>query len=186
MPYSIERECSAVPLTPPKQKMNRAFILAKLAEYFYDKRKAPPQSVWPEFEKTTGLEPVSVATDRMDGDRGWLNFTVPDGVTPMKPLPRDQFELEVGESKVMVGIGRPYISPSVYTSLCQATPVVLPTYADPEEIHRGYNLFNGYAMTDSRLRLKHSLTLFLCQGICSTWPSFAHRSSVRLHVSTWR
>jgi hypothetical protein len=143
MPYSIERECSAVPLTPPAQKLNRAFVLAKLAEYFYDKRKAPPDSVWKNLQQVTGLEAVSVATDRQDGARGWLNYTVPPGVTLMTPLSRAQFEIEVGKSKVMLGIGRPYISPSVYTSLCQGTPVVLPYFADPDEVNQGYNLFNG-------------------------------------------
>lgn len=143
MPYSIERECSAVPLTPLVEKQDRAFILAKLAEYFYDERKAPSMSVWHNFQEETSLEPVSVGTDREDGARGWLNFTLPDGVTRIGPFNREEFEVEVGKSKVMVGIGRPYISPSVYTSLCQATPVVLPFFAQPEEVYEGYNLFNG-------------------------------------------
>ena len=174
MPYSIERECSAVPLTPPTQKLDRVFVLAKLAEYFYDKRKAPPESVWVDFQQKTGLEPVSVATDRKDGTRGWLNYTVPQGVTPIAPLSRDQFEIEVGKSKVMLGIGRPYISPSIYTSLCQGTPVVLPYFADPEEVNQGYNLFNGYVKT-AHTSSRPFLTIL---GVCSEYAQHGPASLI--------
>lgn len=143
MPYSIERECSATPLVPLEEKTDRVFVLAKLAEYFYDQRKAPPVELWSTFEQQTGLEPISVAVDRQDGDKGWLGYKLPPGVTSVPKMTRDEFERQVGMSKVMLGIGRPFISPSVYTSLCQGTPVVLPYFADPEVAEEGYNLFDG-------------------------------------------
>jgi hypothetical protein len=40
----------------------------------------------------------------------------------------------------MLGMGQPMISPSVYTALCQATPVVLP-YARDDPRMDGWNLY---------------------------------------------
>lgn len=143
MPYSIERECSALPSTDFREKKDRVFVLAKLAEYFLDGNTAPPVSLWDDFSDITGLQPISVATDREDGSKGWLGYKVPKGVTVVPKMSREEFELEVALSKVMLGIGRPFISPSVYTSLCQGTPVVLPKFADWEQVKAGYNLFDG-------------------------------------------
>ena len=53
-------------------------------------------------------------------------FPLPEGLTTLGPQSRDRYEELVGEVKVLLGMGQPMISPSVYTALCQATPVVLP------------------------------------------------------------
>jgi hypothetical protein len=43
----------------------------------------------------------------------------------------------------MVGMGAPVISPSVYTALCQGTPVVLPYFVQNPRLD-GWHLYSGY------------------------------------------
>lgn len=57
-------------------------------------------------------------------------YPLPEGLTTLGPQTRERYEVLVGESKVLLGMGQPMISPSVYTALCQATPVVLPYLTD--------------------------------------------------------
>jgi hypothetical protein len=56
----------------------------------------------------TGLEVESVATGEVP---------LPDGVKSTGHVTREEFEVMVSKSKLMLGIGRPLISPSVYSAL---------------------------------------------------------------------
>lgn len=99
MPYSIERECTQIRLTPPHRKQDRVFILAKLAEYFYQRDTAPNATVFADFKEQTGLGLVSVAKDRKTKD-GWVGAGVPEGVEEWDQLSREDFEFAIGQSKV--------------------------------------------------------------------------------------
>lgn len=140
LPYSIESTCEAVPFVPAHEKKNQAFILAKRTDYFWY-RSSVPAEFWPKLEDETGLKALSVAVDdvRQPGEK---DLPVPDGVTSIGRVSKAAFERVVGESRVMLGIGRPLISPSVYSALCQGTPVVLPYFGD-EAVPKGWDLFNG-------------------------------------------
>lgn len=68
---------------------------------------------------------------------------MPEGLTTLGPQTRERYEELVGESKVLLGMGQPRISPSVYTALCQATPVVLP-YLVATPLLDGWDLYGRY------------------------------------------
>lgn len=140
LPYSIESTCEAVPFVPAHEKKNQAFILAKRTDYFWY-RSSVPTEFWPRLEAETGLTAMSVAIDdvRQPGEK---DLPVPEGVTSIGHVSKSTFERVVGESRVMLGIGRPLISPSVYSALCQGTPVILPYFGD-EAVPKGWDLFNG-------------------------------------------
>jgi alpha-1,3(6)-mannosylglycoprotein beta-1,6-N-acetyl-glucosaminyltransferase len=44
-------------------------------------------------------------------------YPIPDGLVRMGKMPRKEYESMVGHAKVLLGIGKPEISPSVYTAL---------------------------------------------------------------------
>jgi hypothetical protein len=67
-----------------------------------------PTAFWATVQNQTGMNVVSVA----EGDE-----PLPAGIESHGQVAREEFEVMVSESKVMLGIGRPLISPSVYSAL---------------------------------------------------------------------
>ena len=55
---------------------------------------------------------------------------------------RERYEELVGSVKALLGIGAPPISPSVYTALCQGTPVIVPHF-EPNLRTDGWHLYSG-------------------------------------------
>lgn len=83
----------------------------------------PPPEFFTNLSRSTEFDMVLTAKIE-DG------YPLPEGLTTLGPQTRERYEEIVGESKVLLGMGQPMISPSVYTALCQATPVVLPYLTD--------------------------------------------------------
>ncbi|KAI3605038.1 alpha--mannosylglycoprotein 6-beta-n-acetylglucosaminyltransferase a [Moniliophthora roreri] len=101
--------CGDLLYIPPTKRKDQVAILAKRSEYFY--RDAFLQAdLWPVLRNRTGLELISVS----NSEEG---FPVPDGLTLLGPLPRHDYNLMLGSSKALIGIGRPRLSPSPYASL---------------------------------------------------------------------
>jgi hypothetical protein len=55
---------------------------------------------------------------------------LPDGFKTLGKQSAEAYVKLLSESKVLLGIGQPVLSPWVYTALCQAVPVVLPYTRD--------------------------------------------------------
>jgi hypothetical protein len=64
----------------------------------------------------TGLEFLTVASDQpvREGDE---RYPMPEGLSVLGEVGKEDFRRIAGESRVMLGLGRPPISPSVYESL---------------------------------------------------------------------
>lgn len=140
IPFTLERECTKVPIVDKEEEVNEVFVLAKLARYYYKPDKAPLPSTWLDFEAESGLTPTTMAPDVIaEGDQEAV--FVPKGLTKIDRMSREGFLQRLGKSKVMLGIGSPRISPSVYDSLCQGTPVVMPIYHPIEEL-TGYKIWD--------------------------------------------
>lgn len=108
IPYSIEHTCAMAPHVTPLEKSDQLFVLAKQTTYFQDPWSSIPSSFWEQAHNLTGLEVASVAT----GDD-----ELPKGIVSSGHVSRAEFEVMVSNSKLMLGIGRPLISPSVYSAL---------------------------------------------------------------------
>lgn len=80
---------------------------------------------------TTGLDLVSVSKDDTDG-----RLALPEGVTSLGGLSREAFLRELSQSKVLIGIGFPLVSPTPYEALCLGVPFVNPydSNATPEQL----------------------------------------------------
>lgn len=53
---------------------------------------------------------------------------VPDGMIKLGQQSKYDYELLLANSKALMGLGRPEISPSPYNALCAGVPVVMPYY----------------------------------------------------------
>lgn len=129
--------------------MHHLAITLLTAGYFYG-NKTPDPAVWSEM-LTGNISVDFLSTANIDKPK---LLEVPEGVTDIGFQTRIEYERLVSSVQVLVGIGSPTISPSVYTALyvltltlltsrCQGTPVVLPYFkADPTPA--GWNLFSEY------------------------------------------
>lgn len=107
----------------------RAYILAKRVQYFYDifyfpnyiKRDLVTQAYdelrleFPDFEFVG-----SFIDDRLPDEREKTgDISLPRGVRNLYPLNATEFDYEVANSRVLVGLGSPGLSPSPYRALAQ-------------------------------------------------------------------
>lgn len=84
------------------------------SEYFYSNtfQFALDINLWVDFEASTGLVPLGTTQNLNKGE-----YKDPPGLINLGPLKRDVYDQKLAESKVLVGIGRPEISPSPYSAL---------------------------------------------------------------------
>ncbi|OCF71955.1 hypothetical protein I204_07218 [Kwoniella mangroviensis CBS 8886] len=120
LPYSLEEYCLKMPVKPHEERRNAALILAKRSSYFHYHFVSPPE-FWTNLSQVSDFELLSTVEEE-EGK------PLPDGLVTMGKQTREDYETLVGSVKALVGMGAPPISPSIYTSLCQATPVVIPYF----------------------------------------------------------
>lgn len=100
---------------PYEERQDRMLILAKKT-IFFTEWAVVPTDYWADQEEATGLEAFSVAQDdpRKPGEKG---IAVPEGVNTVGRVGVQEFNRIIAESKVMLGIGQPSISPTPYYAL---------------------------------------------------------------------
>ncbi|RSH92220.1 hypothetical protein EHS25_008635 [Saitozyma podzolica] len=118
LPYSIEAECALATFTPPHERAHTAWMLGKQATYLH----SDPLTA---FAWNKSYFEIASRDPRLGGHSGSPLTPIP-GVTNVFPLNPIAFRDEVGASKMMVGLGRPSLSPSPYLGLCQGTPFLNP------------------------------------------------------------
>ncbi|KAI5452662.1 hypothetical protein NCC49_000411 [Naganishia albida] len=143
IPYSMERDCMKTHYVAESAREDRIFILAKSTEYFNEPFTGIPRDFWVSLGDQTNLTAYSTAEDDENLVReGGHVLGVPEGIESLGRVSKAEFEVQLARSKVMLGLGRPYISPSVYSALCQGTPVVIP-YFRGVAVPQGWKLFDG-------------------------------------------
>ncbi|KAL0952646.1 hypothetical protein HGRIS_006890 [Hohenbuehelia grisea] len=116
--YSIERQCMKIPITPSQQRPMQGYVFAKQISYFYDRQFAWPGMLWePPFELKL------FAGMRNDTDYA---SEIPEGITNLGILPKRDFYEQLGKSRVLIGVGKPTLSPSPYDALCMGVPFINP------------------------------------------------------------
>ncbi|WVQ82380.1 hypothetical protein IAT38_004508 [Cryptococcus sp. DSM 104549] len=134
--YSIETRCRAVPL--PEERKHRGIILGKKKEYFdpdyigHMWKGVLPGAIdaMPSEHNETSGEDVEfelIAT----GGRKIEEGETPDVLYESKihnlgPKPQKEWYQTVASSKFMLGLGRPWLSPSPYDALCFGVPFINP------------------------------------------------------------
>ncbi|KAJ7491730.1 hypothetical protein B0H11DRAFT_990001 [Mycena galericulata] len=116
--------CQALQYIPFSERPDQIVILAKKSEYFHNNPLFVDQSAfYTRLKNVTGYDIITNA----DLEEG---YPIPDGLTPVGLLPIAEYDLQLANTKALLGIGRPQISPTPYASLCRGVPVVLPYRSD--------------------------------------------------------
>jgi hypothetical protein len=119
IPMSLEKQCNATAFVPHDKRKDTAVIMGKLTQYYFPNRSGdlpPPLEAWTEFRGDTGLEAIGNARPLVEGAEDEPQGT-PEGVVNRGPMGREEYTKQVGEARMMVGIGMPAISPSPYLAL---------------------------------------------------------------------
>lgn len=135
----MERNSLYSPAIPWEERNNTVVILTKRADIFYDewlgKRLLPR---WQDIARTLaeqGFELLAMAGD----DSG--QHPIPESIRSMGRVGRTEYQAILGHAKVMLGIGRPEISPSPFVALGKGLSVVMP-YKGPTPTPPGYQLYD--------------------------------------------
>lgn len=128
--YSVEHTCMKIPV--PKVKEHRVFILSKRTAFFTEK-----------FNTWWGFLTDAIAeVPPIDTPEGPKNFTYVAGfanknkdgpetidwIENIGLLTQQEWQKMVAASKVLLGIGRPTVSPSPYDALCMGVPFINPIF----------------------------------------------------------
>ncbi|KAJ7598798.1 hypothetical protein C8J56DRAFT_1157886 [Mycena floridula] len=118
--YSIESTCKKIEIPPSAERPLHAYVLAKYPEYFIDENY-PWTDVSFEHSPISGLSVIAGlrGDDKHEKD-------IPPGLVNLGSLNQKQFYKELGNSRVLIGIGKPPLSPSPYDALCMGVPFINP------------------------------------------------------------
>ncbi|KAF8311197.1 hypothetical protein DL93DRAFT_2139922 [Clavulina sp. PMI_390] len=158
IPYSVEPSCDLQPLIPPtKRDQGRVWTLAKRLSYLTPHyERAWPASYLASVSRNTGAHFMLGAEndtafttehipsiDELGGERVVQNLGL---------LDRPQFMEEMAKSMVLLGVGRPAISPTPYQALCLGVPFINPIMDwdidDPEERKGWWTQHDGLKFLD--------------------------------------
>ena len=113
--YSIEAYCAS-PI-PAKERLHRAYILAKQQSYFDPPGYGFTDHVFKDIKEQTGLSFMAGT-----GESG--SQLVDRGITNVGRMNATAFRDALGHSKALVGIGRPGQSPTPYDAMCMGVPFI--------------------------------------------------------------
>lgn len=121
--FSIEPTCHRLPFVPHSRRAKppQAYLLAKQVHYLDD----TPAFSWTlpalvDLEREFG---ISVVGGMVDDDEVTSAAVHAAGLTNLGRLGKMEFYEELATSFVLVGVGRPRISPSPWDALCMGLPV---------------------------------------------------------------
>ncbi|KAL0566458.1 hypothetical protein V5O48_015552 [Marasmius crinis-equi] len=102
--------CNDIPYVPHSERKDQILVLAKRSFYFH-RYVFLETHVWPVLkEKLAGLDLISLSNQE-DG------YPVPESLNLIGPVDRHEYDVLLGSSKALLGVGMPRISPSPYASL---------------------------------------------------------------------
>ncbi|OCF61541.1 hypothetical protein L486_01193 [Kwoniella mangroviensis CBS 10435] len=138
IPYVVE-PATTPPYTPAITRPYQVYILAKYVRYFYPgaqpawedrgiflRAKNILEKEFPGFEFVVGCK-----DDRNAAQQKEIPMEVPAGVRNLGQMDRLEFERQLANSRAMLGIGWPTISPSPHVALSLGIPFINPYSMNP-------------------------------------------------------
>ncbi|THV05092.1 hypothetical protein K435DRAFT_774077 [Dendrothele bispora CBS 962.96] len=108
-----------IPYVPPSERKDQILVLAKRSEYFH-LYNLFPFSFWEIFNnEVLGMDVVLASNQE-------VGYPIPKGLTWIGPQERHEYDMLLASSKAIFGVGRPFLSPTPFASLCRGVPVILP------------------------------------------------------------
>lgn len=129
--YSVERTCMKTPYVQYSERPRQAYILAKVLSYF----QLPDYLLSdPSGNNATHLTDDFYAKLAEEIDMKWIasirndvkpeGSLPPPGITQLERLDRPAFQRKIAQSRLVLGIGRPALSPTPYEALCLGVPFI--------------------------------------------------------------
>ncbi|KAJ6529997.1 hypothetical protein DFH09DRAFT_1044959 [Mycena vulgaris] len=124
--YSIEHACALTKFVPGESRPNQAWILAKLLSYL-----APEKTPWASeaYDEASNLTDVRYALGAGLGDgqkEPSPGLQLPAKYTNHGRMPKDVFMGRLAQSRLLIGVGNPIVSPTPWDALCLGVPFVNP------------------------------------------------------------
>ncbi|KAJ7772875.1 hypothetical protein DFH07DRAFT_801772 [Mycena maculata] len=118
--YHYER-CDSLQYVPFAERPDQIVILAKKSKYLRANNGLlfDPSNFYTRLKNGTGYDILTNAHE----DEG---YPIPDGLTSVGLLPQVEYDHQLANTKALLCIGKPQISPTPYASLCRGVPVVIP------------------------------------------------------------
>ncbi|KAJ7289185.1 hypothetical protein C8J57DRAFT_1164989 [Mycena rebaudengoi] len=125
--YSVEDACSLTQFVPPTSRTNRAWILSKRLSYLSPgKEPAWTADDFNAASSRTGVE-FSLGAELDDGQtRPAPDLALPHAYTNHGRMNKTVFMSNIAQSKILIGIGNPIVSPTPYDALCLGVPFINP------------------------------------------------------------
>lgn len=123
----------------PKDLVSLRIVIADDLGYFHMSNYVTPIEFLSDLSHQSNFNLLSTA--KLEDGK-----PMPEGLETLGVQPRESYEALVGSSKVLLGIGFPPISPSVYSALCQGTPIVLPYRTktfNASSLQDGWGVYSG-------------------------------------------
>lgn len=121
--YSIEPTCASLPKADASTRGQppQAFLLAKQSHYL----DSAPEFAWsiPALSQLQSKQRVVVAGGMVDDDSRVTKKIKAAGLRNYGKLGKIDFYEQLAKSFVLLGVGRPRISPSPWDALCMGVPV---------------------------------------------------------------
>ncbi|WWD21842.1 hypothetical protein CI109_106330 [Kwoniella shandongensis] len=131
--YSIEPTCRRLPYLPQSQRSKppQAYLLAKQIHYLDD----TPAFSWtlPALIDLQREFKIKVVGGMTDDDEVTAKAVQKIGLTNLGKLGKIDFYTQLAQSSVLIGVGRPRISPSPWDALCMGVPFINPILKWDEE-----------------------------------------------------
>ncbi|KAJ7055068.1 hypothetical protein C8F01DRAFT_1030595 [Mycena amicta] len=124
--YSVEPGCATIPFVPHEQRQQppMAFVMAKYPDYFKPPAHAWTAEYYREAANATGARFFSGV--RSDMYKELPEDFPSDLMENLGWLPLDRFYRMLSGAGVVIGVGMPGTSPTMYDALCLGVPVINP------------------------------------------------------------
>lgn len=139
---------------PWDERPIRAYVLGKHATFFYPNHAHVawgfdffPRALAELRKEFPTFEFVSSFKDERGEDEKQKEgpLPIPDGIRNMHHLNATEFDHEIGQARMLVGVGWPTASPSPYRALARGVP-----FLSPFKVREGGDPANPYDWTDSQ------------------------------------
>ncbi|KAG8913051.1 hypothetical protein FRC00_003158 [Tulasnella sp. 408] len=133
--YTVEPSCMDTPYAPHGQRPRQAYIFGKYLGYFllkdyilWDEKGGMKRSVDDDFYLDfSQKENVTFLAGHFTLSQVPEGFTDPPrGIIQHERLSRSEFQKIIANSRVMIGLGNPLLSPTPYEALCLGIPFINP------------------------------------------------------------
>lgn len=133
--YTVEPSCMDTPYIPPAQRPRQAYVFGKSLHYFgspayilFEEIGGIEASInddfYVEFSQKENVTFLAGHFSLSDAPEGYTS--PPRGIIQHERLPRPEFQKVVSNSRVMIGLGNPLLSPTPYEALCLGIPFINP------------------------------------------------------------